>query len=87
MRKVLQGEMSRDVLAAELGQMEAGDWRVVYKRSDLTADERHACCAARMFLTDGEGVVFRGAIGPWYHTDTKQFHLDATAAENLREWS
>lgn len=56
---------------------------LVYKRSDLTADERHACCAAQMFLTDGEGVVFRGAIGPWYHTDTKQFHLDATAAENL----
>jgi hypothetical protein len=56
---------------------------LVYKRSDLTSDERHACCAAQMFLTDGEGVVFRGALGPWFHTDTKQFHLDATAAENL----
>lgn len=56
---------------------------LVYKRSDLTSDERHACCAAQMFLTDGEGVVFRGALGPWFHTDTKQFHLDATAAEDL----
>jgi len=56
---------------------------LVYKRSDLTADERHACCAAQMFLTDGEGVVFRGALGPWFHADTKQFHLDADAAEDL----
>lgn len=56
---------------------------LVYKRSELTADERHACCAAQMFLTDGEGVVFRGALGPWFHTDTRQFHLDASAAANL----
>ncbi|MFT3976846.1 MAG: hypothetical protein QM688_07005 [Sphingomonas bacterium] len=56
---------------------------LVYKRSELTADERHACCAAQMFLTDGEGVVFRGALGAWFHTDTRQFHLDASAAANL----
>ena len=34
---------------------------LVYKRSELTSDKRHACCAAQMFLSDGEGVVFRGA--------------------------
>jgi hypothetical protein len=58
---------------------------LVYKRSELTADERHACCAAQMFLTDGEGVVFRGALGPWFHTDTRQFHLDESAAASLVE--
>jgi hypothetical protein len=36
---------------------------LVYKRSELTSDKRHACCAAQMFLADGEGVVFRGALG------------------------
>jgi hypothetical protein len=36
-----------------------------------------------MFLSDGEGVVFRGALGPWYHTDTRQFHLDAPNARRL----
>lgn len=58
---------------------------LVYKRSELTSDERHACCAAQMFLSDGEGVVFRGALGPWFQTDTKQFHLDHEAASNLIE--
>lgn len=56
---------------------------LVYKRSELTSDKRHACCAAQMFLSDGEGVVFRGALGPWFQTDTKQFHLDKDAAQNL----
>jgi hypothetical protein len=56
---------------------------LVYKRSDLSADVRHACCAAQMFLTDGDGVVFRGALGPWFHEDSKQFHLDENAAKNL----
>jgi hypothetical protein len=56
---------------------------LVYKRSELTSDSRHACCAAQMFLTDGEGVVFRGALGPWFQTDTKQFHLDNAAAKSL----
>ena len=58
---------------------------LVYKRSELTSDKRHACCAAQMFLTDGEGVVFRGALGPWFQTDTKQFHLDHAAAQGLIE--
>lgn len=58
---------------------------LVYKRSELTSDKRHACCAAQMFLSDGEGVVFRGALGPWFQTDTKQFHLDKFAAKSLIE--
>jgi hypothetical protein len=58
---------------------------LVYKRSELSSDLRHACCAAQMFLTDGEGVVFRGALGPWFHTDSRQFHLDAPAAKRLVE--
>ncbi len=56
---------------------------LVYKQQPAGGDVRHACCAAQMFLSDGEGVVFRGALGPWYHPDTKQFHVDREAAYRL----
>ena len=58
---------------------------LVYKQSNPHADDRYACCAAQMFLTDGEGVVFRGALGPWFSPDTKQFHLDKENAYLLIE--
>lgn len=56
---------------------------LVYKRQDQAGTSRHSVCAAQMFLSDGEGVVFRGALGPWFHPDTKQFHLDKEAAMRL----
>ena len=56
---------------------------LAYKRRDQTGENGFACCAAQMFLSSGEGVVFRGALGPWFHSDTKQFHLDKNAAEKL----
>jgi len=56
---------------------------LVYKRSELAVDTTHACCAAQMFLTNGDGIVFRGALGPWFQTDTRQFHLDRPAARSL----
>lgn len=56
---------------------------LVYKQQPKDGDIRHACCAAQMFLSDGEGVVFRGALGPWYQPDSKQFHLDRAAAQEL----
>ena len=56
---------------------------LIYKRDPREGDSRHACCAAQMFLTDGDGVVFRGALGPWYHPDSRQFHLDRMAACRL----
>ena len=37
---------------------------LVYKQTAPLTDGRHACCAAQMFLSDGDGVVFRGALGP-----------------------
>lgn len=56
---------------------------LVYKRQDDSSSSRHSVCAAQMFLSDGEGVVFRGALGPWFHPDTKQFHLDRDASYRL----
>ena len=44
--------------------------------------ENHACCAAQMFLSEGDGVVFRGANGPWL-TEDREFHLSDGAARQL----
>ena len=46
---------------------------LVYKQTNPLSDSRHACCAAQMFLSDGDGVVFRGALGPWYSPKTLSF--------------
>jgi len=44
----------------------------------------HACCAAQMFLNEGDGVVFRGANGPW-KTGDYEYHLQPPAAKALLE--
>ncbi|WP_284734672.1 argonaute/piwi family protein [Sphingosinicella terrae] len=44
--------------------------------------QHHACCAAQMFLSEGDGVVFRGANGPWRSED-KEFHLPRERAKAL----
>ena len=36
-----------------------------------------------MFLDSGDGVVFRGNIGPWISKNEKTFHLDRTSAKAL----
>lgn len=71
----------------QLGDMRPGVCYVglVYKKQPDSNDPRYACCAAQMFLSDGEGVVFRGALGPWFHPDSKQFHLDQDSARRLIE--
>jgi hypothetical protein len=56
---------------------------LVFKREDNSADPRSACCAAQMFLDSGDGVVFRGNVGPWYVPDTGDYHLGADAARQL----
>lgn len=46
--------------------------------------QEHACCAAQMFLNEGDGLVFRGANGPW-KTGRNEFHLRAGEARSLIE--
>jgi hypothetical protein len=43
---------------------------------------QHACCAAQMFLNEGDAVVFRGANGPW-KTGDYDYHLKAPEAKEL----
>ncbi len=58
---------------------------LVFKKDDTTTSTRNACCAAQMFLDSGDGVVFKGALGPWYNEETGDFHLTYNAAKTLGE--
>lgn len=56
---------------------------LVYKKTDMREDNTNACCAAQMFLDSGDGMVFRGNLGPWYNPDTKEYHLKKKDAHEL----
>jgi hypothetical protein len=56
---------------------------LVFKRDEKGTNPQSACCAAQMFLDSGDGVVFKGAIGPWYTPGRGDFHLSRTAAQDL----
>jgi len=56
---------------------------IAYRLADQRAGSRSACCAAQMFLDDGDGVVFMGERGPWYSPENHQFHLSRDAAKRL----
>jgi hypothetical protein len=45
----------------------------------------NACCGAQMFLSSGEGVVFKGAVGPWFSETDRSFHLNQLKATELME--
>jgi len=38
-----------------------------------------------MFLDSRDGVVFKGAVGPWYSPEKGEFHLRKEAARELGE--
>jgi len=56
---------------------------LVYKKLHQAASDQQACCAAQMFLDSGDGVVFRGNMGPWYNPRTKEYHLHESDAAEL----
>jgi hypothetical protein len=56
---------------------------LAYRRTNTSSSNRTACCAALMFLSDGDGIVFRGEHGPWWSPERKQFHLPREAAYEL----
>lgn len=56
---------------------------LVFKRDHTSSNPRSACCAAQMFLDSGDGLVFKGDVGPWYAPDTGEFHLDRRHAKEL----
>lgn len=56
---------------------------MVFKKLESEKDERSACCAAQMFLNSGDGVVFKGAVGPWKSRKGEDYHLDYDAAKDI----
>lgn len=57
---------------------------LVFKRfQDSRIQKGFACSAAQMFLDTGDGIVFRGNIGPWLGKNEKTFHLDKSSAKEL----
>lgn len=56
---------------------------LVFKVDERQLNSRYACCAAQMFLDSGDGMVFKGAVGPWYNNETKEYHLNKEAAFDL----
>jgi hypothetical protein len=56
---------------------------LVFKQDETQGDPRAACCAAQMFLDSGDGMVFKGAVGPWYSGKRGDFHLSRDAARQL----
>lgn len=56
---------------------------IVFKQDERNLNSQEACCAAQMFLDSGDGVVFKGAIGPWLTSGRGEYHLSRTAAKEL----
>ncbi|WP_063695248.1 argonaute/piwi family protein [Bradyrhizobium embrapense] len=56
---------------------------LVFKMNTADPTKGNACCGAQMFLDSGDGLVFKGAMGPWYSSQTREFHLPRDEAKNL----
>ena len=56
---------------------------LVFKRTNNPVDPSEACCGAQMFLHTGEGVVFKGAVGPWGSNRLGEYHLSRDKAADI----
>ncbi len=57
---------------------------LVFKKDERSTDPRAACCAAQLFLDSGDGLVFKGALGPWHSPERPgYFHLGRHQAADL----
>jgi hypothetical protein len=56
---------------------------LVYKKINKSKNPTNACCAAQMFLDNGDGTVFKGEVGPWYNPESKEYHLNINGAKAL----
>lgn len=56
---------------------------LVYKKVEKSKNPKNACCAAQMFLDNGDGTVFKGEVGPWYNPKRGDYHLKPKEAKAL----
>lgn len=95
--KILESDIAWNVTSAVFYKTGGRPWKLrairpgvcyiglVFKQDEKSKDPRSACCAAQMFLDSGDGVVFKGNMGPWYHPGRGDYHLDEAAAKELVE--
>lgn len=55
---------------------------IIFKKVSKDGEQASVCSAAQMFLTDGDGSVFRGNTGLW-ETREHEYHLNGESAESL----
>jgi hypothetical protein len=58
---------------------------LVFKKDTTDRNPKNACCGAQMFLDSGDGLVFKGAVGPWYSEETGEFHIPREKAKQIAE--
>lgn len=58
---------------------------LVFKQFPSPINKHYACSAAQLFLSDGDGAVFRGNNGLWLSKNEKEFHLDHDEAFRLMD--
>lgn len=56
---------------------------IVFKKDETDPGRGNACCGAQMFLNSGDGLVFKGHMGPWYSQSSDEFHLSREEAASL----
>ena len=56
---------------------------LVFKQLVDSISEGFACCGAQMFLDSGDGLVFKGAVGPWRSKESLEYHLSSESAREL----
>lgn len=56
---------------------------LVFKKFQNKKNKHLVCSAAQLFLSDGDGTVFRGNNGLWLSEKPNEFHLDSQEAFNL----
>jgi hypothetical protein len=56
---------------------------LTFRLDEKRTEPGASCCGAQMFLDSGDGVVFKGALGPWHNPRWGDFHLSFQAAREL----
>lgn len=56
---------------------------LVFKRTNNPEKDNEACCGAQMFLHTGEGIVFKGSVGPWASKKSGEYHLGKDSASDI----
>jgi hypothetical protein len=91
----LQSQIAWNVATTAFYKADGRPWKIagirdgvcyiglVFKKDERGTSEKSAACGAQMFLDSGDGLVFKGAPGRWYDTETKGFHLSREAARDL----